>query len=272
MPLHLRQRYVETLPIHTEGLLPETLRDLAPDEIARQPIRVGRQAGQLGDLFTIDGSAEDETLVMTGDLRSMAGLGAGLARGTLLIDGDAGPSVGHQMRGGRLEVHGSVGPGAGGFMAGGLLRVRGNAGDELGAAPPGHRMGMRGGTVIVDGRAGQYVGRSMRRGTIYVAGDCLEGAMTNALAGTVIVGGRCGSRAAAGMRRGTLILLGLGEEEILPTFSPGRSSRPLILGLIARSLARLGMAFDPRWASLHYQVYHGDLLNKGLGEILVPRP
>ena len=84
-----------------------------------------------------------ERVRLVGDLARIDGIGAGLAGGTLVVDGDAGWYVGQGMRGGSIEVRGRAGPQAGGAL-------------------PGAKRGMTGGEIVVRGSVGPGAGTGLR--------------------------------------------------------------------------------------------------------------
>ena len=129
--------------------------------------------------------------------------------------------------------------------------------------------GMTGGVILVHGDAGHELGHTMRRGLIAIGGRAGDFAGINMIAGTVIACGGCGPRPAAGMQRGTLAVFGE-RPSLLPTFRPGGECEPLFLRLYLRKIAGLGLPISGAWLTAKYDLFHGDLLNGGRGEILVP--
>ena len=73
-------------------------------------------------------------MCVLGSVANVNGLGAGMAGGELIIDGDAGDRVGAGMTGGVVDVRGNVRHDAGAAMGGGVLRV--SATQATGWAPP----------------------------------------------------------------------------------------------------------------------------------------
>jgi formylmethanofuran dehydrogenase subunit C len=110
----------------------------------------------------------------------------------------------------------------------------------------------------------------MRRGTIAIGGAAGDMIGFNMLAGTVLVFGNAGIRPGAGMRRGTIGLFGNERPTLLPTFRRGGSDKLLIVKLVLRELASLGYPFDPALLDASYQMYHGDDVTVGRGEVLLP--
>ena len=97
------------------------------------------------------------------------------------------------------------------------------------------------------------------------AGDMLG---FNMIAGTVLVFGECGIRPGAGMRRGTLGLFGPNPPPLLPSFRYGSTFQPQVMRLMLRSLGNKGFRVDESLFEAEFDLYHGDLVSVGRGEIL----
>jgi formylmethanofuran dehydrogenase subunit C len=270
MSLILAWRDATRLTVDGAPLRPDLLADKPPRDVAATPLGVGNAPIALGDLFTVAPlDAPPGTLVVEGDLRGVAGLGAGMAAGRLIVRGDAGPRLGLRISGGRLDVHGHVGPWAGSEMRGGLLHIRGNAGDHLGSALPGSRLGLRDGLILVDGNAAARVGQSMRRGLIAVGGTLGPAAAHAMIAGSLFAFGAVGPNLGLGMRRGTVFLTEpIGSDRLLPTFLPSGIHAPPFLAIYLSRLAALGFGPAAR-RSPRVRRYNGDTSAGGQGEILV---
>ncbi|MDG3006399.1 formylmethanofuran dehydrogenase subunit C [Paludisphaera mucosa] len=275
MAMTLRWRSTTELPVDGSPLKPETFRGRTSTDAARTPLRVGNATAELGDLFDVEGEADDERLVLEGDLRCVSAIGRGMSTGTLRVHGDAGFRFAAEMSGGTAELDGSCRDWAGAEMRGGLLRIRGDAGDGLGAAYPGSLFGMREGLILVEGAAGNDVGLQMRRGLIAVRGSvgaCLGRGM---VAGTIFACGPVGATPGVGMKRGTLILLGLAVDpsEAFPaTFAHAGGFAFAYLTLYQAHLAERGFDLPSAVSSAVLDRYNGDLANGGRGEILAPAP
>jgi formylmethanofuran dehydrogenase subunit C len=128
---------------------------------------------------------------------------------------------------------------------------------------------MTGGTLLVDGDAGNEIGHSMRRGTIAIGGTAGEMLGFNMIAGTVLVFGECGIRPGAGMRRGTLALFGPNPPTLLPTFRYSSTFQPLTLRILLRTLRERKFAIDESLLHANLDLYHGDLVALGKGEIFL---
>lgn len=260
----------ETLPVELEGFTPDRFRGASLDAIRRHRAFVGNTTVEVGELFTVAGDPADGNWRLAGDLSGVHYLGAGMTAGTMRIDGAAGRHAGALMQGGELRIAGDAGDWLGAEMRGGAVEVTGNAGDHAAGAYAGSRVGMRGGSVVVRGDAGDQTAASMRRGQVIVGGRCGSLAGYRMRAGTLFAFGGCGPRPGAEMLRGTIGLFGSGREgsqrpALLPTFRYACRYAPAVLGLLGGELAKLG--YDvPRTVDL----YSGDLLTGGRGEILVP--
>jgi formylmethanofuran dehydrogenase subunit C len=258
-----------TLPLELSEIQPDTLRELSLREIEQLFIYHGREKLPLAELFSVNGNPSDEQIEFVGDLSSASGIGAEMTGGKIRVVGNAGNYVGLGMFSGEIEVTGDASYSLGSEMRGGVIRVAGSASDCVGGAQLGSVRGMTGGAIFVQGSVGDFVGARMRRGLIAVGGDVGEYAGYKMLAGTVVISGKCGSHAGASMNRGTL-WMGQAIKNLLPTLSYACTSRPAVLGMIARELSSLG--FDTAgFDALHeWRQYSGDSTMTGRGEIFVP--
>jgi formylmethanofuran dehydrogenase subunit C len=129
-------------------------------------------------------------------------------------------------------------------MRGGSILCYGNAGDYCGSGYRGEKRGMRGGKIEIRGNAGDYLGEYLTGGEIQVHGNAGMFAGAEMRGGTLIIDGDV-RIPAANMSKGTCIIRGR-VYEMLPTFE--------------RIGERDGM-----------MVYHGDVANKGKGELIVKK-
>jgi formylmethanofuran dehydrogenase subunit C len=220
----------------------------------------------LGDLFSIDGSA-DGTMTLGGDLQQAERVGAGLTGGTVRIDGNVGDRAGAGMTGGRLELGGNAGNSTGEGMAGGTIIVRGNAGHRTGAAAPGRKRGMTGGELVVLGSAGDETGAHMRRGMVAVGGTTGCCTLLSTIAGTVVALGAIGPDAALWNKRGSLVALGTVEPSA--TYRYACLIRPVYLRLLLRRLRDVhGLPVTAAHIDGRFRRYSGDFSEIGRGEIL----
>ena len=257
------------VPVEIEGLTPDRVRSKTLDDIRRIEIFHGNRKVALDIMFDVAGDASDEAMVFEGDLSGVHWIGAHMRSGHVHIQGPAGRHIGSEMYGGEIQVDGDAGGWVGAEMHGGLIRVRGSAGHLVGAAYRGSRKGMTGGTILIGGDVGNEVGHSIRRGWIAVGGRAGDMIGFNMIAGSVFVFGGCGIRPGAGMRRGTIGLFGDPVPQLLPSFSWACQLQPTFLSLMLRKLAEYDFAFDPALRSADCDLYHGDLVALGKGEILM---
>jgi formylmethanofuran dehydrogenase subunit C len=254
--------------IDLSALTPQWLAGLSESEVAALPVGTGRKALTLGEAFRITVGAADDIRIAGGSAR-LDGIAAGLTRGRVIVEGDAGAFAARGMTGGELRISGNAGPFAGSAMSGGLLHIGGNAGDWLGGAETGEMTGMSGGAIIVAGRCGAHAGDRMRRGLIAVGGDAGDFPASRMIAGTLAVAGNCGRMPGYLMRRGTVLL---GGEPVAwtPTFSESGLIELTVLRLITRQLrgALPGTGFAAFDGPV--QRFAGDMATIGKGEIIQP--
>ena len=250
------------------------LSPLTPGRLAKLPLAemlqlvVGTTKRQLkvGDLFAISGQPGD-TVAIQGGSEHLDFVGAGLDRGTLILDGDAGAYAGRKMTGGELHIRGRAGALLGSGLSGGLIAVKGSAGDYVGSMCPGDKFGMTGGIVVVEGDIGVRVGEKMRRGTIIARGSAGTNAGSRMLGGTIWAEQGFGPAPGALLRRGTLI--GPTVEQMLPTFADSGSHDLVILRVLSRYLSAMLGPLAPRPLSGRAHKFAGDLATIGKGEILI---
>jgi formylmethanofuran dehydrogenase subunit C len=269
MPLRLTLRTRTSIPLEVEGITPDTVRVKSLAEIEKLEIFEGNVKSRLADFFTVSGDSADEIHEWEGDLAGVHWIGAKMQSGRIMVSGNSGRHLGSEMRGGEIHVQGHAGDWVGGEMHGGLIHVRGNAGHLVGAAYRGSARGMSKGTILIGGQAGDETGRSMRRGLIAIGGSIGDLAGVNMLAGSILLFGDSGIRHGAGMRRGTLAFLGDRAPPLLPSFRRACRYQPEILQPLFRHLRRLDFAFDDTLTAASYDLYNGDFLNGGRGELLI---
>lgn len=211
----------------------------------------GEGAVALGDLFDVGGGPAPRARLV-GDLSLMDGIGAGLATGELIVEGDAGWYVGRRMSGGTIEVRGSAGP-------------------RAGAADPGARRGMTGGEIIIRGSAGPQAGAGARRGLIVVEGDAAEDGARAMIAGSLVVFGSLGPNPGLFSRRGSIVAFGPhvppAQYRYACTYQP-----PHLRVTLMYLKARHGVPVTPGQLAGTYRRYSGDLAELGAGEILAWTP
>ncbi len=268
MALQIRLKTTSSVPLEVEGITPDSVRGKTLAEIERLGIFQGNVKLPLAEFFSVSGDAGGEVHGWEGELAGVHWIGAKMTSGRIVIQGSGGRHIGSEMRGGEIHVLGDAGDWLGGEMHGGLIHVRGRAAHHVGSAYRGSPQGMTKGTILVGGDAGHEIGRSMRRGLIAVGGNLGDLAGFNMLAGTIVVFGDSGIRHGAGMKRGTLAFLGRAPP-LLPTFRRACRIQPEALHLIYRELRRHEFRVPVELFSCGYDLYNGDFLEGGRGEILL---
>jgi len=133
----------------------------------------GLSAGLKKGTITVNGNAGDY----------VAALNDGA---TILINGSAGKFVADNMTAGKVITVGDAGYGAGEYCYGGTLIIKGSAGDFLGAVN-------KGATIIVTENAGDDIGTYMVGGDIIIIGDCRKNLGNYFLRGNIYVSGKWAS-------------------------------------------------------------------------------
>ena len=252
--------------ISLNGVTPAALHGKSESEIAKQKILVATQCVELGDLFSIKGSA-GETLVIAGGSDKLDDVATELNAGTIIVEGDIGGFGGRRMSGGNLEIKGGAGPYLASRMSAGLITVAGSAGEYVGGIKAGEKLGMTGGTVIVEGDVGPRAGDRMRRGTIVVRGKFGAHAGSRMMGGTLWTEAGFGAEPGPLLRRGTLI--GPTVDELLPTFVDGGRHDLGVLGLLSQHVkGALGDKAPKALPSVVHK-YSGDMATIGKGELLL---
>lgn len=269
MTLRLELITTSNVPLEVEGVTPEVVRDRSIGEIEKLPIFHGNRKLNLADFFKVSGDSSDQRIEWSGDLAGVHWIGAKMSCGILHVAGDAGRHLGSEMTGGEIHVEGNAGDWVGGEMHGGLIQVRGRAGHLIGAAYRGSPVGMTGGSLLIHGSAGNEIGHSMRRGLIAIGGDIGDLVGFSMLAGSILIFGRCGIRPGAGMRRGTIAFLGPETPQLLPTFRRACRYQPGVLQLLAGKLLSHGFPVTRETLNSPVDLYNGDLLEFGKGEIFL---
>jgi formylmethanofuran dehydrogenase subunit C len=270
MTLTFTYREPSRLPLEVEGITPDAVRHLTLADIEKLPVFHGNRQSSLAEFFSVSGDPSDGVMGWEGDLGGVHWLGAGMRSGEVRIAGNAGRHVGSEMSGGTIRIDGDAGDWVGAQMRGGLIHVAGRAGHLVGAAYRGSARGMTGGTILVRQQAGHEVGLLMRRGLIAIGGNSGDLVGCNMLAGTILIFGSGGVRPGAGMRRGTIGFLG-DPPPLLPSFQRGCRMRPEFLTLVLRHLHDRGMPWDGDEPRVELDLFHGDLLAGGRGEVWLNR-
>jgi formylmethanofuran dehydrogenase subunit C len=267
MSIKLTYRAETPVPVEVEGLTPDWACDKSLAEIEQFEVFHGNRKVPLAEMFAVAGDASDKRFDFEGDLSGVHWIGAHMRSGTIFVHGPAGRHVGSELRGGEIRVEGDVGGWVGCEMRGGFIHVRGNAGHLVGAAYRGSAKGMTGGTILVDGDAGNEIGLSMQQGVIAIGGEAGDMLGFNMTDGTVLVIGNSGIRAGAGMHGGTIGLFGPTPPPVLPSFRFDRTTQPEKLVALLRELRDKGLRMDESRLPADTDVYVGDLVADGSGEI-----
>jgi formylmethanofuran dehydrogenase subunit C len=252
--------------IDGSALRPDRLAALTAVELKQQRITIGRREYLWGEVFEIEGDPAS-TWTVPGAVNYL-NLAAGLSAGLLRIDGHAGDYAGLKLAGGRLEINGSAGHSLGAGMLGGLIKVTGDAGPQVGGPCPDSMDGMTDGEIMIAGSAGPRAGFRMRRGLI-AANQGAEQAGYQTQAGTLVVFQGPLPTPGLSMKRGTILIL---DPTIEPTWLPYYHLdcvfRPTFVQILLGRLQTLGWPLPEGSRHGKYQLYTGDRLNSGKGEIL----
>ena len=271
MPLNLKLKTKTTIPLEVDQVRLETIRNQSTDEINRTEIYLGNEKCQLGDYFTVSGSASDDNeLIWEGDCEKVKLIGSKLTEGTVRVLGNAGMHLGAEMLGGEIIVDGNASDWVGAEMKGGRITVRGNSGHLVGAVYRGGHIGMTGGEIYIHGNAGNEIGHAMRRGMIVIGGESGDAAGFHMIAGSIFLFGKPGIRPGAGMKRGTICLFDTeNAPELLPSFKYALTYQPDFLKYFLLELKKNDFPFDESCLSSSYARHNGDFLETGKGEILI---
>ncbi len=260
------------------GLTPEAVAGRSAEDIAGDPLYLGRRRIAVADLFDVEhvaqpeiaiGREEEVEITLRRASDKLCAIGAGMGEGRIEVHGTAGDYLGRGMRGGHIRVRGSAGHCAGQGMRGGLIEVSGDIGDFAGSSVPGATEGMNEGTILVSGNAGQRTGDRMRRGMLVVKGSTGDYLGSRMKGGTILVLGPCGKWVGLAMRRGTIVLAQK-PAEVPATFNSSGKLKMEFLRLLFRELGRSfrSLAFLRNYGPLSERLV-GDLSAGGKGEVLV---
>ncbi len=271
MPLTIQLQTKTSIPIEVDQVRMETIRAQTLDQIRKTEIFLGNEKCNLADLFSVTGSASDDSeIIWEGDCEKVKLIGAGLTEGTIRVTGNAGMHLGAEMKSGTITVEGNASDWLGAEMKGGSITVKGNAGDLTGAAYRGSLRGMTGGEIFVHGNAGDEIGHSMRRGLIAIGGQSGNVPGINMIAGSIFLFGKSGIRPGAGMKRGTICYFDSeSPPELLPTFKYSNTDQPLFLNFYLKELIKRNFPINENYLASWFSRYNGDFLETGKGEILI---
>jgi len=267
MAVTLTYRGGTSIPVEIEGLTPDWTADKSIAEIEGFEIFHGNRKLPLAEMFTIAGNAADRRFDFEGDLSGVHWIGAHMRTGQIFVHGPTGRHIGSEMRGGEIRVEGDAGGWVGCEMRGGLVHIHGNAGHLVGAAYRGSARGMRGGTILVDGNVGNELGLAMQNGAIAVGGNAGGMIGFNMAGGNIMVLGNAGVRPGAGMHDGFIALLRNTPPAILPSFRLDRTGVPEKVSALMQELREKGWQSSDALVPAEVDIYIGDLIAEGVGEI-----
>jgi formylmethanofuran dehydrogenase subunit C len=180
--LTLTPRDVEYLVLEASVITPDAVCGKTLEEIAELPVLEGNTKWPLGRFFTITGkvadAAEDQGIVIDGDVPRVKYIGSKMTAGAVLCKGNVGDYCGASyrgdwrgMKGGNIVINGNAGVTLGEYMMGGKITVKGNVGINAGIHM-GKGIGAKDPlpTIIIHGDSPGRVGAFMTRGNIYVLG------------------------------------------------------------------------------------------------------
>ena len=269
MTLELEYIGNTTIPLELQGVTPCGLRELSLPEIEKFKVYHGKDVVPLAEFFKVSGDLVDEQMSFSGDLSGVHWIGWKMESGSIAITENCGRHLGSEMTAGTITVQGSASDWVGAEMRGGLIHIKGNAGHQVGASYRGSLIGMNRGTILVHGDVGNELGLTMRRGLIAVAGKAGDLIGFNMRAGTIMLFGETGIRHGAAMRRGSIVFMGAHHPPLLPSFKYSCRYQPEIMQLLLRNLKSLGFPIPNDAVDSTYDLYHGDMIDGGRGEVLL---
>jgi hypothetical protein len=71
------------------------------------------------------------------------------------------------------------------------------------------------------------------------------------------------------MKRGTIVLVGGYEHPLLPGFTRGGTFPVTVLSIMSKWLRDQGFAFEDQSLKSPFEMYHGDWLKGGRGEVFI---
>lgn len=246
------------------SLVPSRLDGLNRKEIEALSVATTREAVTVGDAFKVKGR-DVQNLHFVGTDDRCDKIGAKLAGGEIVVDGDVGMLLGAQMKRGKITVDGSAGVSVGASMSGGEISVRRDVGDQAGGVAFGNTFGMKGGFISIGGDAGSLLGERLRRGLIVVGGKAGDYAGGRMVAGTLLLRGGAGRYAGYGNRRGSLIFADK-PRHLMPTYVDSGVMEFDYLRLLETWLREQGMRIRLGGRARRLM---GDMAVLGKGEMLI---
>lgn len=246
------------VPVDASRIIPDVFAGKSRDELAALHIWEGNRKVSVGELYMIEGEGadfkEDLAIKLTGDLKKVRRIGAGMSAGKILIEGDVGNHLGEGMKGGKITVQGNAGLWVGSMMQSGLIEVWGSTGEYTGGSYIGRTIGMEGGTIIIHGDAGDELGCFMSGGLIKVYGNAGQFVGIHMKKGTIFVQGDSEGRVGAEMVKGKIVISGR-IPSILPTFT--------IDGILRKTKVDGEEVIGP------FYTFIGDIAENGEGRIFI---
>ncbi len=192
-----------------------------------------------------------------------------MSSGTVHVEGNAGRHVGSEMAGGEIHVSGDAGDWVGGEMHGGLIHVHGRAGHLIGAAYRGSRRGMTGGTILIDGDVGNEIGHTMRRGLLAVGGMPAIWSASTCWQAQSWCSGRQESVTGQACIAGRSDCCRQSGPTCYPAFVMRAAISRRCWRMLWRQLGKLGFAVPDELLTRDLDLYNGDLIEGGRGEMLL---
>ena len=266
MPVILKQIAAPDVPVEADNVTPARLSGLGAAAVEKLTLMHGSEARAIGEFFSVSGEYDGVIEVQGEHLDRVKFIGAGMAAGTVRVEGNVGEHLGAGMSGGEIQVNGHAADWVGPEMSGGRIEVHGNAGHMTGSAYRGAAVGMTGGEIIIHGNVRNETGNAMRGGLIAVAGNSGDFTGVNMLSGSIFVFGELGIRSGAGMKRGSIV--SMHDAPLLPTFSYSCTYYPPYLTLY---LLHLATVFNSAGDYLQrpFKRFCGDSVELDRGEILL---
>jgi formylmethanofuran dehydrogenase subunit C len=208
------------LVLEADVITPDTFAGKTLDELKELKVWEGNTAWPLSKFFDVSGTtadkAEDQAIVINGNLPMVKYIGSKMTAGAILIKGNVDMYCGAWMKGGSIIVKGDVDSFCGIQMEGGQILIEGNAANHLGASYRGDWRGMKGGEITCNGNAGLDVGEYMMGGVITIKGNVDINAgihMGRAIGpkdvgGKIVIYGNAKGRVGGQMIRGNIYVLG----------------------------------------------------------------
>src|SRR6266545_911728 len=120
--LKLTLRAPSDIPLELDGVTPERVTGLSPLEVAKLPVQHGNRSESLGEFFDVQPTTHRlADLHFAGNTRSVKHIGAGMTRGSVFVEGDAGMHAGARMTGGSLVLDSGCAGWLGAEMKGGYI-------------------------------------------------------------------------------------------------------------------------------------------------------